>query len=186
MKKSLFLAALLVTACGTSDEPEDYKEIETYEECRTAGGEVFFKEPHECRIFGDVYLDDKPKAKFIDYGPATGYYASPVGGGPYQAVVLVHGQMGLQSDIWAQARGLAKEGNVVLAVDLYDGQKPRNVEIAAALEAAVTEDLDTAFANIEEAAKWVSLQYNATEEPVRFLGASFGEAWDQRMALLEE
>ena len=100
--------------------------------------------------------------------------------------MLVHGQMGLQHDIWAQARGLAKEGKVVLAVDLYDGQKPRDTEEAVALEAAVKADLDTAFANIEEAAKWVSLQYNVTEDPVRFLGSSFGEEWDRRLATLEE
>lgn len=187
MKKSLLLAALLLTACGSSESSDDdYTEIETYAECRTAGGEVFFNEPHECRIFGDVYLDDKPTAKFIDYGPATGYYASPVGGGPYPAIVLVHGQMGLRNDIWSQARGLAKEGNVVLAVDLYDGQHPKDEEAAALLEAAVVADLDTAFANIEEAAKWASLQYNVTDDAVRFLGNSFGDAWDQRLKDLED
>lgn len=187
MKKSLLLVALLLTACGTSETSDDeYKEIVTYEECRMAGGDIFFNEPHECRIFGDVYFENVPKAKFVDYGPATGYYASPVGGGPYPAVVLIHGQMGLQKDIWAQARGLAQEGSVVLAVDLYEGQKPRNTEIAVALESAVVEDLDTAFANIEEAVKWLSLQYNVEKESVRILGASFGEEWEQRIALLEE
>lgn len=186
MKKSLLFVALLLTACGTSETSDAYKEIESYEECRMAGGEVFFNEPHECRIFGDVYFENVPKAKFVDYGPATGYYASPVGGGPYPTVVLIHGQMGLQKDVWAQARGLAKEGNVVLAVDLYNEQKPKDTEAAVVLEATVAQDLATAFANIEEAAKWLSLQYNVTEEPARFLGGSFGEEWEQRLTVLEE
>ena len=184
MKKSLLLLALLLTACSSSVAEETSDDL-TYEDCRTAGGEVFFHEPHECHLFDDIYYDDKPTAKFVDYGPATGYYASPVGGGPYQAIVLIHGQSGLQKDIWAQARGLAKEGNVVLAVDLYKGEKTTTQEREQEMAAAVREDLDSAFDNIEAAAKWLSLQYNVEKESVRFLGESFGDEWDQRLEQLK-
>lgn len=187
MKKSLLLLALLLAACSSSSiEEEETPEILTYEECQMAGGQIFNKEPHECHFFDEIFYENKPKAKFVDYGPATGYYASPVGGGPYPAVVLIHGESGLQKDIWAQARGLAKEGSVVLAVDLYEGEKTTTEERAQEMAIAVREDMDRALTNLEAAAKWLSLQYNVDKESIRYLGESFGEEWDKRLALLKE
>jgi len=180
MKKLLLLAALVLTACGSSDSK--VSDITTYEECIEAKGEIRYNEPHECWIFGDKFYENKPRAKFIDYGPATGYHASPVGGGPYKAVVLVHAKWGLENDVWVEAREFAKEGYVVLAVDLFDGVKPQGIDEAFKEKTKVSEDLDTAFENIAAAAKWLSLQYNTTEDPIAITGGSFGDAWDERIA----
>ena len=172
----------MLTACSFGSSEPEGPVVTTYEECLTAGGEVLFNEPHECRLLGkDPFYENKPLAKFVDYGPTTGYYASPVGGGPYPAIVLIHEKWGLENDIWGKARELAMEGSVVLAVDLFDGQKPKDIDAALALEAAVGEDIDTAFANIEAAVKWLSLQYNVEKEDISIIGGSFGEAWDARM-----
>ena len=183
MKKSLLLITVLLTTCGSTDS--DIPEITTYEECQMAGGSIIYNEPHECDFYGETYYENKPLAKFVDYGPATGYYASPVGGGPYPAIVLIHEKWGLENDIWAKARELAKEKYVVLAVDLYAEQKPKELEEALALETAVSQDLDKAFENIAAAKKWLSLQYNVTKESITYTGGSFGEEWDARMEMME-
>ncbi|MAE68781.1 MAG: dienelactone hydrolase family protein [Candidatus Peribacteraceae bacterium] len=179
MKKLLFLSALLVTAC--SSDPE-LPEVTSYEECVTMEGEIKYKEPHQCTIFGETYYENKPTAKFVDYGPATGYYASPVGGGPYPAIILIHEMQGLDRNTWASARKFAQEGYVVLAVDLYDGKKATDPEEATVLSSSVTDDLDGAFDNVKAAVKWVSLQYNVDDTQLKLAGGSFGDEWDARMA----
>lgn len=53
---------------------------------------------------------------------ATGYYARPAYGDMYPGVVLIHENRGLRPEIKMAAENLAKEGYLVLAVDLYKGQ----------------------------------------------------------------
>lgn len=52
---------------------------------------------------------------------ANGYFARPTGNGAYPGVVLIHENRGLRSEIKTAAEDLAKEGYMVLAVDLYKG-----------------------------------------------------------------
>ena len=56
---------------------------------------------------------------------ASGYYARPEANPPtggYPGVVMIHENRGLRPEIKATADQLAKEGYMVLAVDLYKGQ----------------------------------------------------------------
>lgn len=55
-------------------------------------------------------------------GPIAGYLARPEGAGPFPGVVMIHEWWGLSDWIKENARRLAGQGYVVLAVDLYGGK----------------------------------------------------------------
>src|SRR5215510_9817567 len=52
----------------------------------------------------------------------------PAGKGPFPAVLLIHGDFGPTKWVEQQARRLAEKGYVALAVDLYRGELPRDIE----------------------------------------------------------
>lgn len=52
----------------------------------------------------------------------TGYLATPAGGGPFPAVVLIHEWWGLNDWIRANADEFARRGYAALAIDLYRGK----------------------------------------------------------------
>lgn len=53
---------------------------------------------------------------------AKGYFVRPEGSGNYPGVVLIHENRGLRPEIKKAAEDLAKEGYMVLAVDLFNGE----------------------------------------------------------------
>lgn len=60
--------------------------------------------------------------KEVEYYPdAKGYYVSPKEKGDYPGVVMIHENRGLRPEIKQAAEELAKEGYMVLAVDLLGG-----------------------------------------------------------------
>ncbi len=52
---------------------------------------------------------------------AKGFFARPAAAGSYPGIILIHEWMGLKQEIKDVAVELAKEGYLVLAVDLYNG-----------------------------------------------------------------
>lgn len=69
----------------------------------------------------------------IEYFPeAKGYLARPEAPGTYPGVVMIHENRGLRPEIKQAAENLAKEGYVVLAVDLYKGNVLETQEEARA------------------------------------------------------
>ena len=61
---------------------------------------------------------------------ASGVLVTPEGKGPFPAVVVIQEWWGLNDWVKEQARGLAKEGYVALAVDLYRGKAATQQEDA--------------------------------------------------------
>jgi carboxymethylenebutenolidase len=61
---------------------------------------------------------------------ATGFLATPAGKGPSPAVIVIQEWWGLNDWVKDQARALAKEGYVALAVDLYRGKVTANPDEA--------------------------------------------------------
>jgi carboxymethylenebutenolidase len=55
-------------------------------------------------------------------GPIAGYLARPQGPGPFPAVIVIHEWWGLTDWVKENARRLAAQGYVALAVDLYAGK----------------------------------------------------------------
>src|SRR5437899_1589059 len=60
----------------------------------------------------------------------SGLLVTPDGKGPFPAVVVIHEWWGLDDWVKDQARALAKEGYVALAVDLYRGKVTKSQEEA--------------------------------------------------------
>jgi carboxymethylenebutenolidase len=72
-------------------------------------------------------------------GTGRGLLVVPQGAGPFPALLLLHGNFGLDEGMQANARRLAGKGYLVLAVDLYRGKKPGDVLEAHILNRALPE-----------------------------------------------
>jgi carboxymethylenebutenolidase len=81
----------------------------------------------------------------------NGFLVTPEGKGPFAAVIVIHEWWGLNDWVKDQARALAKEGYVALAVDLYRGKVTDKQEEAHQLMMGMPRDralrdLEAAFA----------------------------------------
>lgn len=84
----------------------------------------------------------------------SGLLVTPEGKGPFPAVIVIHEWWGLDAWVKDQARALAKEGYVALAVDLYRGQATDKQEEAHQLMSGMPadramRDLHAAFAYLK-------------------------------------
>jgi carboxymethylenebutenolidase len=70
----------------------------------------------------------------------SGLLVTPEGKGPFPAVVVIHEWWGLDAWVKDQARALAREGYVALAVDLYRGKVTDKQEEAHQLMSGMPED----------------------------------------------
>ncbi len=85
---------------------------------------------------------------------ASGFLVTPEGKGPFPALVVVPEWWGLVDWVKDQARALAKEGYVALAVDVYRGKSTSSQEEAHQLMMGtpperVVRDLQAAFAHLQ-------------------------------------
>lgn len=69
-----------------------------------------------------------------------GYLVTPAGTGPFPAVVVIHEWWGLNEQVKGEARRLAAEGYVALAVDLYRGRVTADREEAHELARGLPDD----------------------------------------------
>jgi carboxymethylenebutenolidase len=70
----------------------------------------------------------------------SGMLVTPEGKGPFPAVVVIHEWWGLDNWVKDQARALAREGYVALAVDLYRGKVTDKQEEAHQLMSGMPQD----------------------------------------------
>src|SRR5436190_21142571 len=68
------------------------------------------------------------------------FLVRPEGAGPHPAVVVIHEWWGVDDWVKDQARALAKEGYVTLAVDLYRGKSTNSQEEAHQLMMGLPEE----------------------------------------------
>jgi carboxymethylenebutenolidase len=69
-----------------------------------------------------------------------GVVCHPPGNGPFPAIVLIQDANGLTDDTRDQAKRLARRGYVVLAVELYRGEKAENLMDSHILDRGLPED----------------------------------------------
>lgn len=106
----------------------------------------------------------------LEYFPgAKGYFAKPEKKGAYPGVVMIHENKGLRPEIKATADQLAREGYLVLAVDLYNGKVAETQEEARAL--SPTFNQETGLQNMKAAVAYLR-QQGATK--LASLGWCFG------------
>ena len=78
------------------------------------------------------------------FAGAKGYFVKPKEPGTYPGVVMIHENRGLRPEIKQTAETLAKEGYMVLAVDLFEGKVVEEQTEARALTAKFNQATGTA------------------------------------------
>ncbi len=117
----------------------------------------------------------------VAYVPdARGYFVRPEADGAYPGVVMIHENRGLRPEIRATAEQLAKEGYLVLAVDLL-GATVETQDEARALTAEY--DQEKGIENMRAAAAFLK-EHGAAK--VASLGWCFGGAQSLQLALSGE
>ena len=102
------------------------------------------------------------------------------------AVVMIHENRGLNEHIKMMADTLAKEGYVVLAVDLFNGQVASNQQDAGPLSDAVRENPTEAIANLRAAVRYLASLENVNPSQISSLGWCFGGQQSLQLALNTE
>ena len=115
---------------------------------------------------------DAGKAKF------RALLMHPQGKGPYPAVVMLHGDFGLNEWTRKQAHRLAEKGYLVLAVDLYDGELPQTVEEPHILERGLDER--RVLTNLKAAVDFLQQLSTARKGPIGIIGWDCGGSFAPR------
>jgi carboxymethylenebutenolidase len=133
------------------------------------------------------------------YNRSSGYLATPFSTGALAnnnsrdetstklpAIVMIHENRGLNNNIKNMANTLAKEGYVVLAVDLFNGQVATTSEQARQLSSSVRNNPSIAIANLQSAVKYLSSLENVNTSRIASLGWCFGGGQSLQLALHSE
>jgi carboxymethylenebutenolidase len=104
----------------------------------------------------------------------------------FPAVVMIHENKGLNEHIKNMANLLAKEGYVVLAVDLFNGEVTTDQKRASALTQSIRDNPDAAINNLKGAVKYLAALPNVNPEKIASLGWCFGGQQSLQLALNSE
>ena len=99
------------------------------------------------------------------------------------AVIMIHEWLGLNEHIKNQADILAKEGYVVLAVDLYRGEVATEPSRAMELASSVRNNPASAIENLQSAVNYVKSLEMVNGSRIASLGWCFGGDWSLQLAL---
>lgn len=92
------------------------------------------------------------KSDFEYYPSAKGYFVRPEAEGDYPGIIMIHENRGLRPEIKATAEKLAKEGYMVLAVDILGGVAE---DQAGAKELTSKFNQETGIENMRAASKYL-------------------------------
>lgn len=119
----------------------------------------------------------------VEGKPVTGYLARPAGSrGPLPGLIVIHEWWGLNDNVRAEARRLAAEGYVVLAVDLYGGVVATEVPDALKLSQQLTANRAPGEANLRAAYEFLERVEKAPR--IGTIGWCLGGGWSLRAAIL--
>jgi carboxymethylenebutenolidase len=127
----------------------------------------------------------------IYYDNTTGYLVYPELANNTQqqqqelmpAVIMIHEWLGLNEHIKNQADILAKEGYVVLAVDLYGGEVATDSNRAMELASSVRNNSTSAIDNLQSAVNYIKSLKMVDGSRIASLGWCFGGDWSLQLAL---
>jgi carboxymethylenebutenolidase len=126
------------------------------------------------------------------YDQANGYLVYPSSSnenksgnnnGTLPAVVMIHENKGLNDHIKNMANLLARNGYVVLAVDLFKGEVTTDQNRSSELTQYIRDNPDIATANLQSAVKYLASLPNVNAEKIASLGWCFGGAQSLQLAL---
>ena len=114
---------------------------------------------------------------------ASGLLVTPEGKGPFPAVVVIQEWWGLNDWVKDQARALAKEGYVALAVDLYHGKVADKQEDAHQLMSGLSSDL--ALRDLKGAYAYLQSRADVRKGHVGAIGWCMGGMYALKLATEE-
>jgi carboxymethylenebutenolidase len=127
------------------------------------------------------------------FGNSSGYLVSPLIDNSSNttshllpAVVMIHEWWGLNENIKNMADELAKQGYVVLAADMYDGQVATTPDQAMQLVGSVRENPSEAIANLQAAVRYLGSLESVNSSRIASLGWCFGGGQSLQLALNTE
>jgi carboxymethylenebutenolidase len=114
---------------------------------------------------------------------ASGFLATPEGKGPFPAMIVIQEWWGLNDWVKEQARALAKEGYVALAVDLYRGKVATTQEDAHQLMMGTPPD--RAVRDLKAAFAWLQAQPDVRKDRIGSIGWCMGGRYSLQLATVE-
>ena len=129
------------------------------------------------------------------YENASGYLVYPLSNSPNNAsvateklpaIVMIHENRGLNDNIKSTADILAKQGYVVLAVDLFQGQVTADPNRARELSSDVRNNPGVAIENMKSAVAYLSSLQNVNASRIASIGWCFGGGQSLQLALNSE
>ena len=99
------------------------------------------------------------------------------------AAIMIHENKGLNENIKKMANLLARNGYVVLAVDLFKGEVTTDRNRSSELSQYVRDNQDIATANLKSAVRYLSSLPNVNPEKIVSLGWCFGGGESLQLAL---
>ena len=119
----------------------------------------------------------------IDGQKISGYLARPKKTrGKLPGLIVIHEWWGLNDNVREEARRLAAEGYVTLAVDLYGGKTATEVKDAMGLSTALTKNPAPAEENLRQAYRYLDKTVGAPR--IGTIGWCLGGRWSLRTAIL--
>jgi carboxymethylenebutenolidase len=114
---------------------------------------------------------------------ASGLLVTPGGSGPFPAVVVIQEWWGLDDWVKAQARALAREGYVALAVDLYRGKVTAKQDEAHQLMMGLAPD--RAIRDLKAAFAFLAARKDVTKDRIGSIGWCMGGRYSLALATEE-
>ncbi len=133
-----------------------------------------------------VQLEGLARTEVGYYPNSTGYLVHPENASALPSVVMIHEWWGLNQNIKNEAEKLARDGYVVLAVDLYQGQVATESTQARELSTEVRNNPERAVENLNAAIDYVSSLPGVNSSRIASLGWCFGGGWSLQLALNSE
>ena len=120
---------------------------------------------------------------YLVYPSASNENKSGNNNGTLPAVVMIHENKGLNDHIKNMANLLARNGYVVLAVDLFKGEVTTDRNRSSELTQYIRDNPDIATANLQSAVKYLASLPNVNADKIASLGWCFGGAQSLQLAL---
>ena len=140
-----------------------------------------------CVAFAILLRADSAKTETVSYKSGnetvSGFLAHPSGPGKHPGIVVIHEWWGLNDKVKEDARKLAGQGYVALALDLYRGKVATTPEEAHELMRGVPDD--RGMRDLEAAYAYLAARPDVEANKIASVGWCMGGGWSIKLAMSE-
>jgi len=173
---------LILVGCTSSNLDKELNHIGCQEDEIDENGNCIVAEDNNANIF-EQNTEDFVKTKELNED-FYGYLAKPKEEGTYPGIIMIHEWWGLNDNIKEMAQILAKEGYVVLAIDLYNNEVAENSSKARELATSVRTNPEEAIKTMKKGIEYLRNEENV--QKVGSLGWCFGGQQSLQISLNEK